>query len=186
MDILPLGELRIISSRIGLVRGQDGQPEVTRIHPNLLFAGGPRRLGGRYTSMERPDMSFLASSERAANGRLVFRPSFQASSFRRNPARACEGWHFASQSTRSASWPDYRFALRLPPRVDRSQTGKRSCDARYRPQIRRLLPIAWLGTSERGNDQSSVGYPNDEPLQRAAVKTRKESVSTGVPWIHQC
>jgi hypothetical protein len=85
MDILPLGELRIIFSRIGLVRGEDGRPEVTRIHPNLLFAGGPRRLGGRYTSMEGPDMPFLASSERAANGRLVFRPSFQASSFRRNP-----------------------------------------------------------------------------------------------------
>jgi hypothetical protein len=59
MDILPLGELRILFSRIGLVRGEDGQPEVTRIHPNLLFAGGPRRLGGRYTPMERPDMLYL-------------------------------------------------------------------------------------------------------------------------------
>jgi hypothetical protein len=108
MDILPLGERRIIFSRIGLARGEDGRPEVTRIHPNLFFAGAPCRLGGHYTSMERPDMSFSASSERAANGGLVFRPSFQTSSFRRNPTRACEGWHFASQSTRSASWPDYR------------------------------------------------------------------------------
>jgi hypothetical protein len=81
MDILPLGELRILFSRIGLVRGEDRQPEVTRIHPNLLFAAGPRRLGGRYTPIERPDMLYLASSERAANGRLVFRLSFQASSF---------------------------------------------------------------------------------------------------------
>ena len=35
------------SSLLGLVRGENGQPEVTRIHPNLLFAGGPRRVGGR-------------------------------------------------------------------------------------------------------------------------------------------
>jgi hypothetical protein len=74
MDILPLGERRIIFSRIGLARGEDGRPEVTRIHPNLFFAGAPCRLGGHYTSMERPDMSFSASSERAANGGLVFRP----------------------------------------------------------------------------------------------------------------
>src|SRR6266481_2497455 len=52
---------------LGLIRGEDGQPEVTRIHPNLLFAGGPRRVGGRYTPMEGPDMLYLASSERAAN-----------------------------------------------------------------------------------------------------------------------
>jgi hypothetical protein len=55
------------SSLLGLVRGENGLPEVTRIHPNLLFAGGPRRVGGRYTPMEGPDMLYLASSERAAN-----------------------------------------------------------------------------------------------------------------------
>jgi RES domain-containing protein len=55
------------SSLLGLVRGEDGQPEVTRIHPNLLFAGGPRRVGGRYTPMGGPDTLYLASSERAAN-----------------------------------------------------------------------------------------------------------------------
>jgi len=55
------------SSLLGLVRGKDGQPEVTLIHPNLLFAGGPRRVGGRYTPMEGPDTLYLASSERAAN-----------------------------------------------------------------------------------------------------------------------
>ena len=59
MDILPLGEMIILFSRIGLIRGEDGQPEVTRIHPNLLFAGGARRHGGRYTPMERPDMLYL-------------------------------------------------------------------------------------------------------------------------------
>jgi RES domain-containing protein len=46
--------------------GEKGLPEVTRIHPNLLFAGGPRRVGGRYTPMEGPDTLYLASSERAA------------------------------------------------------------------------------------------------------------------------
>ena len=55
------------SSLLGLVRGENGLPEVTRIHPNLLFAGGPRRVGGRYTPMEGPDTLYLASSERAAN-----------------------------------------------------------------------------------------------------------------------
>jgi len=55
------------SSLLGLVRGENGQPEVTRIHPNLLYAGGPRRVGGRYTPMEGPDTLYLASSERAAN-----------------------------------------------------------------------------------------------------------------------
>jgi hypothetical protein len=55
------------SSLLGLVRGENGQPEVTRIHPNLLFAGGPRRAGGRYTPIEGPDTLYLASSERAAN-----------------------------------------------------------------------------------------------------------------------
>src|SRR5260370_1460076 len=54
------------SSLLGLVRGENGQPEVTRIHPNLLFAGVPRRVGGRYTPMEGPDTLYLASSERAA------------------------------------------------------------------------------------------------------------------------
>ena len=55
------------SSLLGLARGENGLPEVTRIHPNLLFAGGPRRVGGRYTPMEGPDTLYLASSERAAN-----------------------------------------------------------------------------------------------------------------------
>ena len=55
------------SSLLRLVRGKNGLPEVTRVHPNLLFAGGPRRVGGRYTPMERPDTLYLASSERAAN-----------------------------------------------------------------------------------------------------------------------
>jgi RES domain-containing protein len=55
------------SSLLGLVRGENGLPEVTRIYPNLLFAGGPRRVGGRYTPMEGPDTLYLASSERAAN-----------------------------------------------------------------------------------------------------------------------
>ena len=47
--------------------GEKGLSEVTRIHPHLLFAGGPRRVGGRYTPMEGPDTLYLASSERAAN-----------------------------------------------------------------------------------------------------------------------
>ena len=47
--------------------GEKGLPEVTRIHPHLLFAGCPRRVGGRYTPMEGPDTLYLASSERAAN-----------------------------------------------------------------------------------------------------------------------
>ncbi len=55
------------SSLLGLVRGENGLPEVTRVHPNLLFAGGSRRVGGRYTPMEGPDTLYLASSERAAN-----------------------------------------------------------------------------------------------------------------------
>ena len=55
------------SSLLGLVRGENGLPEVTRVHPNLLFAGGPRRVDGRYTPMEGPDTLYLASSERAAN-----------------------------------------------------------------------------------------------------------------------
>ena len=55
------------SSLLRLVRGENGLPEVTRIHPNLLFAGGPRHVGGRYTPMEGPDTLYLASSERAAN-----------------------------------------------------------------------------------------------------------------------
>ena len=55
------------SSLLGLVRGENGLPEVARIHPNLLFAGGPRRVGGRYTPIEGPDTLYLASSERAAN-----------------------------------------------------------------------------------------------------------------------
>jgi RES domain len=55
------------SSLLGLVRGENGLPEVTRIYPNLLFAGGPRGVGGRYTPMEGPDTLYLASSERAAN-----------------------------------------------------------------------------------------------------------------------
>jgi hypothetical protein len=55
------------SSFLGLVRGENGLPEVTRIHPNLLFAGGPRRVGGRYTPMDGPETLYLASSERAAN-----------------------------------------------------------------------------------------------------------------------
>ena len=55
------------SSLLRLVRGENGLPEVTRIHPHLLFAGGPRRVGGRYTPMEGPDTLYLASSERAAN-----------------------------------------------------------------------------------------------------------------------
>jgi hypothetical protein len=48
------------SSLLGLVRGENGLPEVTRVHPNLLFAGGPRRVGGRYTPMEGPDTLYLA------------------------------------------------------------------------------------------------------------------------------
>jgi hypothetical protein len=40
------------SSLLGLVRGENALPEVTRVHPNLLFAGGPRRVGGRYTPMD--------------------------------------------------------------------------------------------------------------------------------------
>jgi len=45
-------------------------------HPNLLFAGGPRRVGGRYTPMEGPDTLYLASSERAANAE--WKAGFQA------------------------------------------------------------------------------------------------------------
>jgi hypothetical protein len=55
------------SSLLGLVRGENGQLEVTRIHPNLLFAGGRHCVGGRYTPMEEADTLYLASSERAAN-----------------------------------------------------------------------------------------------------------------------
>ena len=39
------------SSLLGLVRGENGRPEVTRIHPHLLFAGGPRRVGGRMSKL---------------------------------------------------------------------------------------------------------------------------------------
>jgi hypothetical protein len=35
------------SAPLELVRGDNGLAEVTRIHPNLLFAGGRRRAGGR-------------------------------------------------------------------------------------------------------------------------------------------
>jgi len=73
--------------KLFVVRGEDGQPEVTRIHPNLLFAGGPRRLGGRYTPMERPDMLYLASSERAANGRQCDFGNYLARFFGRYFAR---------------------------------------------------------------------------------------------------
>jgi hypothetical protein len=66
------------SSLLGLVRGENGLPEVTRIYPNLLFAGGPRRVGGRYTPMEGPDTLYLASSERAANAE--WKAGLQASS----------------------------------------------------------------------------------------------------------
>jgi hypothetical protein len=55
------------SSLLGLVRGENGLPEVTRVHPNLLFAGDPRRVGGCYTPIKGPDTLYLASSERAAN-----------------------------------------------------------------------------------------------------------------------
>src|SRR4029077_11632636 len=55
------------SSLLGLVRGENGQPEVTRIHPNFPLPGRPRRVGGRYTPMEGPHTLNLASSERAAN-----------------------------------------------------------------------------------------------------------------------
>lgn len=55
------------SSLLGLVRDAHGQPSVTRIHPDLLFAGGAGRIGGRYTPIEGPDTLYLASSERAAN-----------------------------------------------------------------------------------------------------------------------
>jgi hypothetical protein len=73
------------SSLLGLVRGENGQPEVTRIHPNLLFAGGPRRVGGRYTPIEGPDTLYLASTNerRMPNGKQASRPSFPALSFRR-------------------------------------------------------------------------------------------------------
>ena len=74
------------SSLLGLVRGENGQPEITRIHPNLLFAGGPRRVGGRYTPMEGPDTLYLplrANERRMPNGKPAFRPFFPASSFRR-------------------------------------------------------------------------------------------------------
>ena len=41
------------SSLLGLLRGENGLPEVTRIHPNLLFPGGPRRVGGRVRTRKR-------------------------------------------------------------------------------------------------------------------------------------
>jgi RES domain-containing protein len=55
------------SSLLGLVIGSGGQPTVTRLNPKLLFAGGPGRVGGRYTPIGGPDTLYLASSERAAN-----------------------------------------------------------------------------------------------------------------------
>jgi len=68
MDILPLGERRIIFSRLGLVRGEDGRPEVTRIHPNLFFAGAPCRLGGHCSAVaSKPNVklgSFWAGRSR--------------------------------------------------------------------------------------------------------------------------
>ena len=41
------------SSLLGLVRGENGQPEVTRIHPNLLFVVGMPGLSSRSHAGDR-------------------------------------------------------------------------------------------------------------------------------------
>jgi hypothetical protein len=38
------------SSLLGLVMGHKGQPRVTRLNPQLLFAGGPGRGGALYAA----------------------------------------------------------------------------------------------------------------------------------------
>ena len=47
--------------------GTGGPAVITRLSPNLLFAGGPTLVGGRYTPIGGPEALYLGSSERVAN-----------------------------------------------------------------------------------------------------------------------
>lgn len=49
------------STLLGMVSGT-----VTRIRPDLLFAGGPRLVGGRFTPIGGPEALYVASSEATA------------------------------------------------------------------------------------------------------------------------
>jgi hypothetical protein len=53
---------------LGMVSSGGGLPAVvTRLNPNLLYAGGPSLTGGRYTPVGGPEALYLGSSERVAN-----------------------------------------------------------------------------------------------------------------------
>jgi hypothetical protein len=47
--------------------GAGGPAVVTHLRPNLLFAGGPTLVGGRYTPIGGPEALYLGSSQRVAN-----------------------------------------------------------------------------------------------------------------------
>jgi hypothetical protein len=49
--------------------GAGGPAVVTRLSPNLLYAGGPTLVGGRYTPVGGPEALYLGSSERVANAK---------------------------------------------------------------------------------------------------------------------
>ncbi len=55
------------SSLLGMTLHATGRPRATRLQPDLLFAGGPRRGGGRFTPIGGPDSLYLASRERTAH-----------------------------------------------------------------------------------------------------------------------
>lgn len=52
---------------LGMTATGDALPVVTRLHPNLLYAGGPTNTGARYTPIGGPAALYLGSSERVAN-----------------------------------------------------------------------------------------------------------------------
>ena len=61
---------RVVSTAtlLGMVSSGGGLPAVvTRLNPNLLYAGGPSLTGGRYTPIGGPEALYLGSSERVAN-----------------------------------------------------------------------------------------------------------------------
>jgi hypothetical protein len=52
---------------LGMTATGYAPPVVTRLHPNLLYAGGPTNTGVRYTPIGGPAALYLGSSERVAN-----------------------------------------------------------------------------------------------------------------------
>lgn len=52
---------------LGMTSTGGARPAVTRLNPNLLYAGRPTSTGARYTPIGGPEALYLGSSERVAN-----------------------------------------------------------------------------------------------------------------------